>query len=649
MPGKPICVKLFGCYKQRGIAQVYVVGTAGHVDHGKSTLVKALTGIDPDRLEEEKRREMTIDLGFAWLKLPSGNEISIVDVPGHERFIKNMLAGVGGFDAALLVIAADEGIMPQTEEHLAILNLLQVERGLVALTKRDMVDEEWLELVTDEVKAKLAGSVLANAPIVPVSARTGQGLKELVAILEEILQNTTLRPDIGKPRLPIDRVFSVTGFGTVVTGTLIEGSLRVGQEVELMPGNLKSRVRGLQMHKTKAEIAAPGNRVAVNLTGLEVSDLQRGMVLTVPGWLHATDLVDVRLHLLPDLPVEITQNSRFDFFSGAVEATAGITILDKEKILPGEEGLLQLRLSEPLALAKNDRFILRLPSPSQTVGGGIVIDPQPRRHKRFQAQVIQTLQTLEKGTPAEVLLQTLNSDSGLPRDLKALSEATKLPSPILQEALEQLVAQNSTLILGDAFYTGLAAWQRIADKSVALLRQFHAQFPLKRGMGREELKSKLAIGSPKIFNLLLARLLSEQVLIESEGKGGGGMALSLPGSAVQFNPAQQKQVDTLLAAFRQNPYSPPSISELGTDLNIVAALVDDGRIKKVSDSLYFINEAYETMVSLILKRLDEQGKITLAEVRDMFGNSRKYVQSLLEHLDEIKLTQRVGDERVRRK
>jgi selenocysteine-specific elongation factor len=628
---------------------VYVVGTAGHVDHGKSTLVKALTGIDPDRLEEEKRREMTIDLGFAWLKLPSGNEISIVDVPGHERFIKNMLAGVGGFDAALLVIAADEGIMPQTEEHLAILNLLQVERGLVALTKCDMVDEEWLELVTDEVKAKLAGSVLANAPIVPVSARTGQGLKELVATLEEILQNTTSRPDIGKPRLPIDRVFSVTGFGTVVTGTLVEGSLRVGQEVEIMPGSLKSRVRGLQMHKTKAEISAPGNRVAVNLTGLEVSDLRRGMVLTVPDWLHATDLVDVRLHLLPDSPVEITQNSRFDFFSGAAEALAGVTILDKEKILPGEEGLLQLRLSEPLALAKNDRFILRLPSPSQTVGGGIVIDPQPRRHKRFQAQVIQTLQTLEKGTPAEVLLQTLNSDSGLPRDLKALSEATKLPSPILQEALAQLVAQNSTLILGDAFYTGLAAWQRIADKSVVLLRQFHAQFPLKRGMGREELKSKLAIGSPKIFNLLLARLLSEQVLIESEGKGGGGMVLSLPGFAVQFNPAQQKQVDTLLAAFRQNPYSPPSFSELGTDLNIVAALVDDGRIKKVSDSLYFTSDAYETMVSLILKRLDEQGKITLAEVRDMFGNSRKYVQSLLEHLDEIKLTQRVGDERVRRK
>jgi len=631
---------------------VYVVGTAGHVDHGKSTLVKALTGIDPDRLEEEKRREMTIDLGFAWLKLPSGNEISIVDVPGHERFIKNMLAGVGGFDAALLVIAADEGIMPQTEEHLAILNLLQIERGLVALTKCDMVAAEWLELVTDEVKAKLAGGVLANAPIVPVSARTGQGLKELVVKLEEILQNTTFRPDIGKPRLPIDRVFSVTGFGTVVTGTLVDGSLRVGQEIEIMPGNLKSRVRGLQMHKTKAEIVAPGNRVAVNLTGLEVTDLRRGMVLTVPAWLHATDLVDVRLHLLPDSPVEITQNSRFDFFSGAAEALAGVTILDKEKILPGDEGLLQLRLSEPLALAKNDRFILRLPSPSQTVGGGIVIDPQPRRHKRFQVQVIQTLQTLEKGTPAEMLLQTLNSDSGLPRDLKALSEATKLPSPVLQEALTQLLAQNSVLLLGDTnapFYTGLAAWQKIADKSVVLLRQFHAQFPLKRGMGREELKSKLAIGSPKIFNLLLSRLISEKLLMESEGKGGGGVALSLSGFVVQFNPAQQKQVDTLLSAFRQNPYSPPSISELGADLNIVAALVDNGRIKKVSDTLYFTSEAYETMVSLILKRLDEQGKITLAEGRDMFGNSRKYVQSLLEHLDEIKLTQRVGDERVRRK
>jgi selenocysteine-specific elongation factor len=627
---------------------VYVVGTAGHVDHGKSTLVKALTGIDPDRLEEEKRREMTIDLGFAWLKLPGGKEISIVDVPGHERFIKNMLAGVGGFDAALLVIAADEGVMPQTEEHLDILNLLQIERGVVALTKIDMVDQEWLELMVEEVREKLSKSVLAKAPIVPVSARAGKGLKDLIAELEKLLSNIEPRQDIGKPRLPVDRVFSVAGFGTVVTGTLVDGRLAVGQEVEIMPGGLKSRVRGLQMHKTKTEIAPPGNRVAVNLTGLEVSDLRRGMVLTTPGWLTATDRLDVRIHLLPDSPVEITQNSRFDFFSGAAEASAGITILDKDRIVPGQDGLLQLRLNETLALAKGDRFILRLPSPSQTIGGGTIIDPQPRRHKRFQETVINSLQTLEQGTPAEIVLQALNGADGLPKELKTLAETVKMAAPQVQEALTQLEAETTAIKLGEQVYTGLAAWQRLSDRAKTIVKQFHAQFPLKRGMAREELKSKLAVASSKIYNLLLARLLEEGTLAESEIKSTGSAVLTLPGFKVQFNPPQQKQADTLLTAFRAQPFSPPNLGELGTDPNIVNALVEGGQLKKVSETVFFSTEAYDEMVKRITERLDKHGKITLAEVRDMFGNSRKYVQSLLEHLDDIKLTQRVGDERIRR-
>ena len=648
---------------------MYVIGTAGHVDHGKSTLVKALTGIDPDRLEEEKRREMTIDLGFAWLKLPSGREISIIDVPGHERFIKNMLAGVGGFDAALFVIAADEGIMPQTTEHLDILKLLQIERGVVALTKCDMVDEEWLALMIEEVREKLqqSGTGLANAPIVPVSARTGSGLPELLKTLDTVLNDVAPRIDTGRPRLPIDRIFSISGFGTVVTGTLVDGRLAVGQEVEIQPGGLRSRVRGLQMHKTKADTAPPGNRVAVNLTGLEVDDLRRGMVLTVPGWLEATDRVDLRVTVLPDSPVEITQNSRWDFLSGAAEAVAGVTVLDKPKLAPGESGLVQVRLSEPMALAKGDRFILRLPSPSQTVAGGIVIDPRPRRHKRFQEEVIETLKTLEKGSPAEILLQKLNAGEGLPRDLRTLAEEAGIALKDTQSAVLELVKQNNALLLAEdaaareqaihegataefapsQLVVGSAAWERLKERSVALVKQFHAQFPLKRGMGREELKSRLGIASPKVNNLLVGRLLTEGALVETETRGGSGPVLSLPGFEVRFNPAQQKQAEALLTAFRNAPYTPPNIPELGTDPNIVAALVDSGQLKKVSEAVYFLGEIYEKMSAAILKQLDERGQITLAEVRDMFNASRKPVQALLEYLDDQKITRRVGDARVR--
>ncbi|MEI6045199.1 MAG: selenocysteine-specific translation elongation factor [Chloroflexota bacterium] len=645
---------------------MYVIGTAGHVDHGKSTLVKALTGIDPDRLAEEKRREMTIDLGFAWLKLPSGQEISLVDVPGHERFIKNMLAGVGGIDAVLLVIAADEGIMPQTVEHLAILDLLQIQHGVVALTKCDLVDDEWLELMREEIKEGLSRSGLAEAPLVPVSARSGKGLKELLKTLDSTLTTVPLRPDLGKPRLPIDRVFTISGFGTVVTGTLIEGRLTIGQEVEIQPGGLKSRIRSLQMHQTKAEIAPPGNRVAVNLVGLEVSELHRGMVLTTPNWLEATDRIDVRLTLLLNSPLEIVQNSRYDLFSGASETRVGVTILDKERLLPGESGLLQFRLAEPLALAKGDRFILRLPSPSQTIGGGIVLDTQPRRHKRFQEEVITTLQILEQGTPTEILLQHLNTGEGWPRDLKTLIEETTLALKEIQVAVKELVKEGNALLFSEEGLTreaalkageaiaelplnqpiaGSAAWQRLKERAVALVQQYHHQFPLKRGINREELKSRLGISSPKTYNLIIHRLGREAVLVER--KSSGGMVLSLPNFKLVFNPAQQKQADALLEAFRREPYLPPSLSELGTDPQIIAALVDEGELQKISESVYFLTEAYNTMLQEVLSKLDQNGKITLAEVRDRFKTSRKPVQALLEYLDDQKITRRVGDERVK--
>ncbi len=649
---------------------MFVIGTAGHVDHGKSTLVKALTGIDPDRLEEEKRREMTIDLGFAWLKLPSGREISIIDVPGHERFIKNMLAGVGGFDAALLVIAADEGVMPQTQEHLDILRLLQIERGVVALTKRDMVDDEWLALMTEEVREKLkqTGTGLALAPIVAVSARTGLGLPELLKTLDATLNDISPRPDMGRPRLPIDRVFSVSGFGTVVTGTLVEGRLSIGQEVEIQPGNLKSRVRSIQMHKTKAESAGPGNRVAIALNGLEVSDLHRGMVVTVPGWLDATDRLDLRVSVLHDAPLEIQQNSWWDFFSGAAETGAGLTVLDHKQLAAGETGLVQVRLKEPLALAKGDRFILRLPSPSQTIAGGTVIDPHPKRHKRFQEDVIASLKTLEKGTTAEILLQRLVTGDDLPRDLRSLAEESGIDLKEVQAAARQLVQEDSLFLLAEdgpareeVIRAGTSSetlppgqlviarigWQRLSERAAALVKQFHAQFPLKRGMGREELKSRLNIASPKTNNLIVNRLLTGGLLVEKEGLSSQGATLALPGFEVIFNPAQQKQADNLLAAFRANPYTPPSLVDLGTDPNIVAALVEGGQLKKVSEAVYFLTETYQTMLEAILKELDKTGEITLAQVRDLLQASRKPVQAILEYLDEQKITRRKGEGRVR--
>src|SRR5436190_5787436 len=356
---------------------MYVIGTAGHVDHGKSTLVLALTGIDPDRLQEEKAREMTIDLGFAWLTLPSGREVSIVDVPGHERLIKNMLAGVGGLDAALLVIAADEGPMPQTDEHLDILNLLGVSKGIVVLTKRDLVDDEWLALMQEEVRERLKGSTLQDAPIVPVSARMGQGLDDLREEIDRLLLDTEPRADRGRPRLPIDRAFTVAGFGTVVTGTLIDGSLRVGQEVSILPPGLKARIRGLQSHKHKVESIGPGNRVAVNIVGLDVDDLSRGMVLTTPGWLQPTGRVDVYLSLVPDAPAPVEQNDPLDFFTGSAETPARITLLDTERLQPGQSGWAQLRLQELIAAAKGDRYIVRQPSPSLTIGGGQIVDTHP--------------------------------------------------------------------------------------------------------------------------------------------------------------------------------------------------------------------------------------------------------------------------------
>lgn len=628
---------------------MYVIGTAGHVDHGKSTLVKALTGIDPDRLQEEKAREMTIDLGFAWLTLPSGREVSVVDVPGHERFIKNMLAGVGGLDAALLVIAADEGPMPQTEEHLDILDLLGVDRGIVVLTKRDTVDEEWLGLVEEEVRERLAGTTLAGAPIVAVSARTGQGLDDLRRDIDRLLEHTEPRADKGRPRLPVDRAFTIAGFGTVVTGTLVDGTLKTGQEVEIVPGKLRSRIRGLQSHKNKIASIGPGNRVAVNLVGFDVADLQRGMVLTVPGALEPTTRVDVHLTLLAGAPFALEQNSRLDFFAGAAETPAQVTLLDSDTLEPGAGGLAQLRLQEPVALVKGDRYIVRRPSPGLTIGGGEVIDPHPRRHKRFNEETLTTLRTLQRGTPQELLLEALGNT---PQDAKAVVEKSGVDGALAADTLSGLLASGQVLQLtgadsarsphSSALLMAAPAWEALMKRVGTLLGHFHHHQPLRRGMSKEELRSRLAKDvPPRAFPHVMSLGVSRGVLAEE------ATTYRLPSFEPSYTPAQRKQVERLIELHEASPYSPPAPHEVGMDPEVVASLVEGGELVKLDDNLLYTRKAYDQMREQVLRTIDEQGEINVAVMRDLFGTTRKYAIPFLEHLDEQKVTRRAGDVRVR--
>ena len=636
-----------------------VIGTAGHVDHGKSTLVEALTGIDPDRLKEEKEREMTIDLGFAWLTLPSGEQVGVVDVPGHQDFIKNMLAGVGGIEAALFVIAADESVMPQTREHLAILDLLQVPTGVIALTKTDAAEsEEWVELVEAEVMEVVEGTVLEDAPIVPVSAVTGQGIDQLRQTLDEVLIEVAPRTDRGRPRLPVDRVFTVAGFGTVVTGTLSDGNLRLGQEVEILPARRKARIRGLQTHKKKIEVAVPGSRVAVNLTGVRTDDLKRGDVITIPGWLEPTQLVDVRLDYLADAPRALRHNQEVEFFSGAAEVMARVRLLGTRSLAPGESGWVQLRLAERTPLVKGDHFIIRQPSPSITIGGGVVVDPLPRRrHRRFRPEVIQRLEMLAHGTPADLLLETLDRRGPMPA--RALISDAALPSETAAEALHQLLEEKGVFMLSPEsagaeiapqalasnpqYVASAAGWATLFSRLTGEVGDYHRAHPLRQGMPREALKSRLKLET-RLFNEAMARASSEGALVEDE------TTVRLPDHAVRFSPDQQEAIDRLLRDYRRAPYTTPSYKDSAAAVgeDVLLALVEIGQLVRLGPDVLLLPDTYSELVDWVKEYITKNGSVNVGQVRDGFNTSRKYALALLEYLDDQRITKRVGDERVLR-
>ncbi|MEW5868417.1 MAG: selenocysteine-specific translation elongation factor [Chloroflexota bacterium] len=634
-----------------------VIGTAGHVDHGKSTLVEALTGIHPDRLKEEREREMTIDLGFAWMELPGAalgepvEEIGIVDVPGHRDFIENMLAGIGGIDAALFVVAADEGVMPQTREHLAILDILQIPSGVVALTKIDLVDEDdWLDLVEMDLRQVLAGTVLEQAPIVRVSARKQLGLEALKAALRACLADSPPRPDLNRPRLPIDRVFTIAGFGTVVTGTLTDGSLKVGEEVEVLPQGLRGRVRGLQTHKRKEQTAVPGSRTAINVSGVALEQMQRGQVVAHPGDYRPTQRMDVHFRLLPDASQALRHNTEVKLFCGAAEVLARLRLLGVEELPPGGAGWLQLELEQPVVVVRGDRYILRRPSPGETLGGGRVVDPHPKgRHKRFAAGTLERLEALAQGTPAEVFLQAvLALGAGA---LKDVAERSNLPVAAVAQVVEKLYAEGALLNLdrdeppaGDDLVIGRGAWEQVAGRILQDTRAYHAAYPLRPGLPREELKSRLkdlTRLSPRLFNAAVRRLVGQGDLVES------GPRLALPGHEIRFSPAQEKDIEALLRRFAAAPFAPPAVKECQAQVGeeVFAALLETGRLAAVAPDVVFRREDYERMLSEVRGLMAEYGSITVAQVRDHFNTSRRYVLALLEHLDASGVTLRQGDVR----
>jgi len=625
---------------------MHVVGTAGHVDHGKSTLIAALTGIHPDRLKEEQEREMTIDLGFAWMTMPDGEQIGIVDVPGHRDFIENMLAGISGIDAALFVVAADEGVMPQTREHLAILDLLQIAGGVIVLSKIDLIDDpEWLEMVVSDVRQTVQKTVLADAPIVAVSARTGAGLDELKQALSRVLKGSPQRLNLGRPRLPIDRVVSLPGFGTIVTGTLTDGQFQVGEEVEILPARIHGRIRGLQTHRIKEQVAGPGSRTAINVTGVSVDEIQRGNVVAHPGSYAPTGRLDVWFKLLPDAAGALLHNQEVKLFIGAAEIQVRLRLLGSEGLDPGQEGWLQLELRKPTIAARGDHYILRRPSPGETLGGGQVVDPHPAgRHKRFSKEVLQHLETLHNGSAEDVILRIAMATEL--SSLKDIVNQAQLEPGAAEEGIQSLLSSGNLVRLDDIspepqsedLVATLPGWQNLVRRSVAEIQAYHIAHPLRRGMPREELKSRLGL-HPRAFLSGLRKMARDGQMVED------GTEIRLPGFEVQLSRPQQALVSALIEQFERSPFAPPSVKEcqamVGEELYSV--LVDKGNLIQVSTEVVFRKKDYDSLVAAVRKHLEIEKTLTVIQFRDRFNTSRKYALALLEHLDAMGITRREGD------
>ena len=622
---------------------MYIIGTAGHVDHGKSTLIEAITGTHPDRLQEERDREMSIVLGFDSFELPDGRGISVVDVPGHRDFIENMLSGIGSIDACLLVIAADEGVMPQTREHLDILHLLEVNKGLVALTKVDLVeDQDWLDLVEAEIEELLSATALKGIPIVRVSAKEKTGINDLLETLSTVLEDQPPRLDLGRPRLFVDRVFVMPGFGSVVTGTMLDGTFRVGDEVAVLPGDKTGRIRGLQNHSQDVNEIGPGNRAAVNISGIEKKDIKRGDVIIHPSSYKSTRRLDVNFNFLPGIEKPLTHDLDAKLFIGADETLARVRLLGLEQLSPGETALLQLEVEDPVVAVRGDRYILRRPSPSETLGGGIVIDPfPPYRHKRFDKGVLDRLESISSGDPGDVLIQIISGSKFAP--WKEIKEISGLAEETAEGLLTRLIEDGIVLEIGHKskkIISLKSVWQHLMADLIQRVERYHAEFPLRGGMALEELKSQ-----SQLPEIVFREAVDE--LIQADSIQQMGPVIKLKDFAIKFSAKEEKLIKDLLDQFEKNPTQPPSVADCKAAVgeNIFGALLALNELKQISPEVVFRPDSYQMMIEQLTKKIQKEGQITVAQARDMFGSSRKYMLAFLERLDSEGITVRDGDVR----
>ncbi len=613
---------------------MFVVGTAGHVDHGKSTLIQALTGIDPDRLLEEKSRGMTIELGFAWLTLPSGAEISIVDVPGHERFIKNMLMGAGGVDVALLIVAADEGVMPQTREHLAILDLLGIDTGLIVMTKKDLVDQDWLDLVTLEVQETLEGTSLENADVVAVSAENGEGLDEFRAALDKLITGLLSHRSTGNPRLPVDRSFTISGFGTVVTGTLADGSLKVGQEVEILPSGQRARIRSLQVHETSHDQIGPGTRLAVNLSGIGHSDIDRGDLLTTVGWLESSSAFDATFRVIPDAPRPVRHNHKVTLFAGTREIPATVRVLEGDQIAPGSSGWVQLRTTEKVPVVRGDSFVVR--DTENTLGGGQVLEPNAPRRKRNDAETLSRLQTIASGSSEDVTFNALTDIE--PATIAQLAGSAGTSADDIEAAISTLESEGRVKRLGSGneFVISIGGWESLTGIAASTLSSFHKTYPLRQGMPLQDFRGQLKLKTPA-FTAVSASLSAEEVIATDDA------TVRTPDHAPRLSSAQESEANEFMKLISADRYSPST--ERPVDIEILQLLSDRGDVVRISGDIVYPTGAYEEMESKILGSGTDGQEITITNVREIFGTSRKYTLAVLEYMDSKDLTRRAGDSR----
>jgi selenocysteine-specific elongation factor len=617
------------------------------VDHGKTALIKALTGVDTDRLREEQERGISIELGFAPFRLPSGRQAGVVDVPGHEKFIHNMLAGIGGIDLVLLVVDVTEGVMPQTREHLDIMQLLRIARGVVVLAKTDLAaDPDWLDLVEEEVRESLAGTFLESAPFVRVSALTGAGLGELRQVIDLLTAELPARDSDAPLRLPVDRVFSMPGFGTVVTGTLLAGRIAVGGNVEILPPGRQARVRQLQVYGEEVVEAVAGMRVAVNLSGVEKEVLERGSVLARPGFLTAASLLDARLFLLPGARKPLKNMARVHVYLGTGRAVGRVTLLDMDELPPGKDALVQLRLEKTLVAHRGDRFIIRSYSPMTTIGGGIVLQAGTSRMKRFRREVLADMAALEQGDPAAPLLQRLRREAVVP--VKILEKEAGLPAGQLHRLLERLEAEGAAERVGDLLADG-HVMQEWREKIMSALAAFHQAFHLAAGMSRAELKAGLSGNVPqKIYDQLLAGLEKAAKITVREDLVAAAGHCPAPDAG---ETARLLQIEQL---YRQSGFTPPTFSEVAGQLGLKAGhaeslfdyLAGKGRLVRLDEQLALHRDSFVRAQELLREHFSSNQTLSAAEFRDKLGTSRKFVLPLLEKFDHLKMTRRQGAERV---